>query len=98
VQESTAAADAEVASAVEELKALKLVVESLEKELEDITGIPRDKGAFREAVVSISRNCLSSCQLVDSHRTSCVSAGQSIGGQTILQNILFHLRWCGGSI
>jgi hypothetical protein len=58
VQEDTTAAEADVAAAVEELKALKLSVEGLEKELEEITGIPRDKGAFREAVVSISRICV----------------------------------------
>ena len=52
MQEDTATADKEVAAAGEELKALKMVQEGLEKELEEITGIPRDKGAFREAVVS----------------------------------------------
>lgn len=51
MQEDTSDADKEVLAAVEELKGLKLVVEGLEKELEDITGIPRDKGAFRDAVV-----------------------------------------------
>lgn len=54
MQEDTAAADKDVLAAVEELKALKIVVEGLEKEMEEITGIPRDKGAFRESVVSIS--------------------------------------------
>lgn len=54
MQEDTSAADNEVAAALEELKKLKLLVEGHEKELEDITGVPRDKGAFREAVVRIS--------------------------------------------
>jgi hypothetical protein len=57
LQEDTAAADKEVAAAVEHLKTLKLVVEGLEKDLEEITGIPRDKGAFRDAVVSARVRC-----------------------------------------
>ena len=50
-QEDTSEADADVLAGVEKLKALKEELETLEVQLETVTGIPRDKGAFREAVV-----------------------------------------------
>lgn len=51
LQEDTSEADADVLAGVEKLKALKVELEALEVQLEKTTGIPRDKGAFREAVV-----------------------------------------------
>lgn len=51
LQEDTSEADADVLAGVEKLKALKVELEALEEQLEKVTGIPRDKGAFREAVV-----------------------------------------------
>eukprot|EP00892_Ulva_mutabilis_P007080 jgi/Ulvmu1/4744/UM020_0028.1 len=49
-KEDTAEADADVLAGVDKLKALKAELEELEVQLENVTGIPRDKGAFREAV------------------------------------------------
>lgn len=51
LQEDTSEADADVLAGVQKLKALKGELEDLEIQLEKVTGIPRDKGAFREAVV-----------------------------------------------
>ena len=58
VQESTAEIDQQVADAVTELKALKASVTDVEVQIEAVTGIPRNKEAFREAVVRPRR-----CQL-----------------------------------
>lgn len=51
LQEDTASADADVLAGVDKLKALKSELEDLEVQLENVTGVPRDKGAFRDAVV-----------------------------------------------
>lgn len=95
MQEDTAPADAVVAAAVEELKKLKLVVEGHEKKLEEITGVPRDKGAFRDAVVRLIRTCLLRVLSLGCLLTTCDIAGQSTRGEAVLQAFLFHLRWCG---
>jgi predicted nuclease with TOPRIM domain len=51
MQEDTTEADKKVAEAVDELKRLKAAQGEVEAELEKVTGIPRNKEAFREAVV-----------------------------------------------
>jgi hypothetical protein len=51
LQESTADLDAEVVTAVDELKTLKASLLELEGQMEKVTGVPRNKEAFREAVV-----------------------------------------------
>ena len=61
--------DAQVAEAVEELKALKVSLTALEEQMEALTGIPRNKEAFREAVVrSALLLCCWRC-----HPFSCVA-------------------------
>ena len=54
VQEATTELDQQVAKAVEELKALKASLVDVEVQLENVTGIPRNREAFREAVVRLS--------------------------------------------
>ena len=56
-QEDTSEADAAVLSGVEKLKALRAELEDLEVQLENFTGIPRNKGVFREAVVRQPVQC-----------------------------------------
>ncbi len=53
LQEATSELDAQVAEAVEQLKALKVSLGDLEKDMEKVTGIPLNKGAFQKAVVRI---------------------------------------------
>ena len=58
MQESTEEADKHVADGVEQLKALKTSLVDIEIELENVTGIPRNKDAFREAVVRLAPQAL----------------------------------------
>lgn len=53
LQKSTDDIDQEVAAAVQELKALKASVADVEEQIEAVTGIPRNKEAFRAAVVRL---------------------------------------------
>lgn len=54
VQEDTTDADKKVASAVDDLKGLKAALAEAEAEMEKVTGVPRNKEAFRESVVRIA--------------------------------------------
>lgn len=61
MQEDTAEADKKVAAAVDDLKALKASLAEVEAEMEKVTGIPRNKEAFREAVVRVSAHPTGLC-------------------------------------
>lgn len=97
LQEDTSEADADVLAGVQKLKALKAELEDLEVQLENVTGIPRDKGAFRDAVVrrlyklcppygsagGSSRHAkLSSCAML---------AGKGFRRAHVLHAIFFHI-------
>ena len=74
MQESTAEIDQQVADAVVELKALKASVTDVEVQIEAVTGIPRNKEAFREAVVRPRRCQLTPKPWTRTGRSSCTGA------------------------